>query len=272
MSENLKQTFDDALQTLIDDRYMNDNPLAMACRYALEGPGKRVRPTLTLLVNKMLGGSLQRALPSALAIELVHTYSLVHDDLPACDNDDLRRGRPTVHRKFDETIALLCGDALLTDAFALIDDVAAVHELANAAGSRGMVLGQTMDMRMPLQALPQLDQLHLHKTGRLIAAACVIGGLSADATADQCSVLRSFGEKIGLAFQITDDLLDDDAGTGKTAGKDRTQGKATYLTLLGPTAGRAAAERYTAEAIDLVSKWNSATLVGYVNGLLDRRF
>mgnify|MGYP002777065553 CR=1 FL=1 len=225
--------------------------LHTAMRYAVLGEGKRLRPLLVYAAGAALGAppadvgsdALDHA---AVAIELIHAYSLVHDDLPAMDDDALRRGRPTVHVAFDDATAILVGDALQSEAFAALaaapapaDAVlAAVRELAKAAGSRGMCGGQAIDMAMTGRApsLASLATMHRMKTGALIEAAVVMGGILRGAGAARLDALRHVGALLGLGFQIKDDLLDaeaDSATLGKTAGKDEAQGKSTYVTVLG---------------------------------------
>jgi farnesyl diphosphate synthase len=236
--------------------YPEATRLHEACRYALEGPGKRIRPLLALGAAEALGGSWRNALPAAIAIEWIHTYSLVHDDLPTMDDDDLRRGRATTHKVFDEATALLVGDALLTDAFAIIlgtpasdaQKIGMLSALASSAGGRGMVLGQALDMHWtgrPGYGQNDLDRIHELKTGCLIRAACAIGAWSAGATAAERLQLEEFGARIGLAFQIVDDLLDERSAIGKTSGKDRASGKLTYLTLMSAEEAGARAEALT---------------------------
>ncbi len=215
--------------------------LMEAMRYAALAPGKRLRPALALCAAEALGASWEDALPGACAVEMIHAYSLVHDDLPALDDDDLRRGRPSCHRAFDEATALLTGDALLTEAFAVLSDprpllegrvidparrAAAVLELARAAGAGGMVGGQVDDLQMELAQAPDTKapieavlSVHRRKTGRLIAAAAALGGHLAGGSAEQLSALRTFGASVGLAFQLVDDVLDSD-GLAQTRGYD----------------------------------------------------
>jgi len=238
--------------------------LHAAMRYAVLGEGKRLRPLLVHAAGAALGGSRDtpgatgpEARPgytpatdpldhAAAAIELIHAYSLVHDDLPAMDDDALRRGRPTVHVAFDEATAILAGDALQSLAFAVLAEapapaervIAALRELARAAGSRGMCGGQAIDMAMTgrAQSLDALTVMHRSKTGALIEAAVVMAGLLRGADAETLAGLRRIGALLGLGFQIKDDLLDaqaDSATLGKTAGKDEAQGKSTYVSLLG---------------------------------------
>jgi len=264
----LKAAFEQALTTCIKTRYSGNAHVDQAVRYALAGGGKRVRPVLCLLTAEALGVASDIAMPAALALEFVHTYSLVHDDLPCMDNDDLRRGRPTVHKAHGEANALLAGDALLTDAFALLADeeggfgfpaalppaarVRLVRELAEAAGGAGMVLGQGLDLYWTARTgadRPDLDGVHLRKTGYLLGAAAAMGGAAAGAGAAALVRLRTFGRLLGLAFQVLDDLLDEASGIGKSPGKDRATGKLTYLTLMSREEAQTAADRYTEDAI-----------------------
>jgi geranylgeranyl diphosphate synthase, type II len=220
-----------------------------AMRYSVFAGGKRLRPLLCLAACEAAGGASPPALPAAVALELIHTYSLIHDDLPAMDDDDFRRGRPTCHKVYGEAVAILAGDALLTHAFQVLAacgdaPVAAdrrlriVAELASAAGSVGMVGGQTMDMRAEGQALdPEtLLDLHRRKTGALLRAAIRMGGIAGGADESALAALTVYGERAGLAFQIVDDILDiegDSAEMGKSAGSDLRKQKATYPAVFG---------------------------------------
>lgn len=224
-----------------------DRELLEACRYSLLAPGKRLRGTLALAAGEYAGAPLERALPFALAVECVHAYSLIHDDLPAMDDDDLRRGKPSNHKAFDEATAILAGDALLTDAFAHMCRVElpagqvlrAVAEFARAAGSSGMVGGQEWDMLytgLPPVSMAELRRMHAMKTGALLRASCVCGALLAGAADDVCERIGRYGAALGVAFQIADDILDvvsDTATLGKPAGSDAEQGKNTYPALVG---------------------------------------
>jgi geranylgeranyl pyrophosphate synthase len=270
-----RDAFDAYMAAFVRRRYPLSEPagqLNEVIAYVLAGRGKRVRPLLAMLAAEACGGQAEQALPAALAVELVHTYSLVHDDLPCMDDDDQRRGVPTAHKAFDEPRALLAGDAMLTDAFAFLSAdlvelnpeaglsaavrMALVAELARAGGSGGMVLGQALDLywtgRGGATRL-DLDRIHRHKTGDLIGAACAMGAWCAGADAATAARLREFGQLIGLAFQITDDLLDEDATTGKTAGKDREAGKLTYLATMPREDAAAAAAACTRDATALLA-------------------
>lgn len=255
------------------DRYLpavEDGPdapcpprLAAAMRHSVMGGGKRLRPVLALMAAEACGGDPAAALPAACALELVHTYSLVHDDLPAMDDDDLRRGRPTCHKAFDEATAILAGDALATLAFELIARevrpaeaaVECVRALAEAAGPDGMVGGQMADLEAEGRSdgTPSaLEAIHRRKTGALLRAALRLGAAVAEATPDQVRALDAYGRAVGLAFQIVDDLLDvqgDEAKMGKRVGKDSDHGKWTYPGLLGIEASRAKARALAAEAV-----------------------
>src|SRR5438105_3051553 len=217
-----------------------------AMRYSLFAGGKRIRPVLAIASARAISDSADGVEHAAATLELVHTYSLIHDDLPALDNDDLRRGRPTCHKVFGEAMAILAGDALLTLAFEVLADryppaIAAgcCLELARGAGARGMVGGQVLDLAWEKRsdgAIDDLEAVHAGKTGALFRAALKIGGIVADASAAKVVALDRFGRAFGLMFQITDDLLDveGDAGrAGKRLGKDARRGKLTYPGLLG---------------------------------------
>ena len=234
--------------------------LHTAMRYSLEAGGKRLRPVLVLAAAELWGASGDEALPAAVAVECLHTYSLIHDDLPCMDNDDLRRGRPTAHKAFDEATALLAGDALLTHAFALLASAHAgqpalarslLAELADAAGSTRLIGGQMADLLAEKQAgttAEELDFIHLSKTAAMIEASLVMGGLVGGADAAGVATLRRAGRHLGLAFQIIDDILDataDSATLGKTAGKDARAGKATYVGLHGLAESRRIAAVHT---------------------------
>jgi geranylgeranyl pyrophosphate synthase len=238
--------------------------LHTAMRYSLEAGGKRLRPVLVLAAAELFGAKQDSALPAAVALECVHTYSLIHDDLPCMDNDDLRRGRPTAHKAFDEATALLAGDALLTHAFALISTAyagnavlahALTRELADAAGSRRLIGGQMEDLLAEKKADATADELefiHLNKTAAMLEAALVMGGLIGGANAADLAALRKMGRNLGLAFQIMDDVLDataDSATLGKTAGKDARAGKTTYVKLHGLDASRRIAREHTNAAL-----------------------
>jgi geranylgeranyl diphosphate synthase, type II len=247
--------------------------LAEAMCYSLLAPGKRLRPLLVLLAAEACGGSDTVALPAACAVEMVHTYSLIHDDLPAMDDDDLRRGLPTCHKKFGEATAILAGDALLTLAFEVLADgyppataAACCRELARGAGATGMVGGQADDLAMETRdgsgTLDELEFLHARKTGALFRASLRLGVLSAQGErpggADSATkeAFDAYGRAFGLAFQITDDLLDVESSaeqTGKRVGKDAARGKLTYPGFLGVVESRNRAQRLCREAQDALT-------------------
>ena len=236
-----------------------------AMRYSTFSGGKRLRPCLCLMVNGALDGREENALPAACALEVIHTYSLIHDDLPSMDNDDFRRGRPSCHKAFDEATAILAGDALLTLAFEIIagqtpgKDLVAelVWVLSRAAGPEGMVLGQMRDLEAEHRDpdLEMVKDIHATKTGAMIAAAFELGAVSAYAADEIKKRMAEAGHWIGLAFQVIDDILDIEATTealGKTAGKDREEGKMTYPAALGLEASRDAARAMTDRALELL--------------------
>ncbi|MCA1945361.1 MAG: polyprenyl synthetase family protein [Desulfovibrio sp.] len=223
-------------------------PLLEAMEYSLHAGGKRLRPVLCLTAASLFGLSPEAVLPFACGIECIHTYSLIHDDLPAMDNDDLRRGKPTNHKVFGEATAILAGDGLLTEAFRLMGRtrgvaaenlLQAISTMATAAGAAGMVGGQTLDMAYEQRTditLPLLRDMHARKTGALIRAACHCGAILAGAPEADQHRLASYGAALGVAFQIADDVLDevgDTAVMGKSAGSDRHRGKTTYVSLVG---------------------------------------
>lgn len=234
-----------------------------AMRYSALGGGKRIRPALCLFACRACGQDWERAYPAAAALEMIHVYSLVHDDLPAMDDDDLRRGRPSCHKAFDEATAILAGDGLLTEAFAALAAsygeepelaLALVKTLAAASGSRGMVGGQMLDMEATgdqAEGLLFLERLHGMKTGALLRASVRMGAQVGGASAGQLASLEAYGRAIGLAFQVVDDILDETSSTeelGKTSGKDAAQGKLTYPGLLGLAGARQKAEELLGEA------------------------
>ena len=252
-------------------------------RYSLEGGGKRVRPLLCLLFCEAAGGDVNSALPFAAAVEFVHTYSLIHDDLPCMDNDDFRRGKPSSHRQFGEANALLAGDALLTHAFFLVSRAAldgrvppqaaveAAAELARLCGAAGMIGGQYIDLAYEnktasAEVLFQQDAL---KTAALIEAACVLGLIAAGADEGQIQAARDFARGLGLAFQITDDILEVSAGD---ISSDEVNGKATYVGLLGMEQALACAKTYTDDAVKALEAFggNAGALKELAGALLRR--
>ena len=251
-----------------------DAALDEAERYSLMAGGKRVRPALTLEFCRLFGGEAEAALPFAAAVEMIHTFSLIHDDLPCMDNDDLRRGRPTNHKVFGEAYALLAGDGMALDAFGmaasntLVSDGAraeAVLLLSRAAGSEGMVRGQVMDMFGEQNTLSyeELLALHAHKTGALIRVAAQMGVLAAGYAADspEMAVAVGYAERIGLAFQVVDDVLDATSTPeilGKSVGGDADHHKNTFLSFCSVPEAEAYAEELTSEAISLLAPYEGA--------------
>ena len=252
------------LRRILEAGDVPEHRLLESMRYAALGGGKRLRPFLVLQSAELFSVSEKSALRTAAAIELVHCYSLVHDDLPAMDDDDLRRGKPTVHKAFDEATAILAGDALLTLAFQVLGEEAThsnpqvrselVAELAVAAGARGMVGGQMIDLSaagrdMDIGEITRLQRL---KTGALIAFSCEAGAILGRAPEPAREALRGYAHDLGLAFQIADDLLDVEgsaAETGKAVGKDAAQGKATFVSVLGPERARDQAAMLADQAV-----------------------
>ncbi len=264
-------------------------PVAAAVRYSLLSAGKRLRPTLVFATYEAVGGGSPGVAELAAAVEVVHAYSLVHDDLPCMDDDALRRGRPTTHRAFDVPTATEAGYHMVAlaarvlaagmDALALEPERrrAIALELFQAAGAGGMIGGQALDLEAEGRriAVAQLEEIHRRKTGALIAASCVIGALAAGAPRATWEAVRGYGTDVGLAFQIYDDVLDATATSdqlGKTAGKDAAHAKSTFVTVLGVGAARAEAERLAARAVDRLRQAGlvSPTLVELAHYIVTR--
>ena len=262
----LKASIDDALAVSLPNHSSIAPRLLESMRYALLGGGKRLRPMFTCVVGESLGAPLSRLLPAACAVEMVHAYSLVHDDLPAMDNDDLRHGKPTVHIAFGEWMAILAGDALLTLAFETIAGMQEVSPavvnactvcLATASGWAGMVGGQTFDMSLASKGasiadVEALKSLHAAKTGALIRTSVELGAMVAGADNSTLSRLGNFANGVGLAFQIMDDVLDVTASTevlGKPAGSDIRENKQTFVSYFGVEGARLEAERILDKAV-----------------------
>ncbi|MBQ8408339.1 MAG: polyprenyl synthetase family protein [Clostridia bacterium] len=258
-----------------------------AIRYSLLAGGKRIRATLTLETCRMLGGRAEAALPFACAVEMIHTYSLIHDDLPCMDDDDMRRGKPTNHKVFGEACATLAGDGLLTDAFSVCamnpyvnGDCAAtaVALLSSAAGSFGMVKGQICDLYGETHTLTeeQLVELHMGKTGAMICVAVQLGCLAAGyaPNSDEAKRLSLFARNIGLVFQIVDDILDvtsTDAVLGKSVGADKNRNKTTFMSFFDPDSAKAYAEKLTRDAIgEIENMENSECLISLALYLCER--
>jgi geranylgeranyl diphosphate synthase type II len=248
---------DCALSSHLNTLKLQNRPLPAlraAVEYVLSLPGKRLRPILVLECCRVAGGEAQNAWPAALAIEFVHTFSLIHDDLPAMDDDDLRRGQPTCHRVFGEGLAILAGDWLLAHAFELLTDQPPALLATLAAGTADMISGQAADLEGERQ-VPNLDlvrYIHEQKTARLIESACLLGGLAARADRAVLGALGRYGRHLGLAFQIVDDLLDatgSTPATGKRVGRDAARFKQTYPAVLGAGQSRVLAEREAQQAV-----------------------
>jgi farnesyl diphosphate synthase len=255
---------ENALSRLLPPVHVAPARLHEAMRYAVLGGGKRVRPLLSFAAGEVTSAPPERLEIAAAAVEMIHAYSLVHDDLPCMDDDVLRRGKPTVHLEYDEATALLVGDALQTLAFQLLAEQRLADEprtqlemvklLGVAAGSRGMAGGQQIDLESTGKALAlaELEFMHIHKTGALIRAAVLIGAACGKPLGDaERAGLDRYAKAVGLAFQVVDDVLDSEASTatlGKTAGKDSKQGKSTYVSALGAAKAKALAEELRAEA------------------------
>ncbi len=260
-----------ALKEFLPPKNQWPNKLHEAMHYSLLAGGKRLRPVLALAAAESVGKDDQVAMPVACALEMIHTYSLIHDDLPAMDDDDLRRGQPTNHKVFGEAMAILAGDSLLTEAFYLLAKNAkpeqanalleVIARIAKASGSRGMAGGQAIDLLSENKqvALEELQQLHQHKTGKLIQVSIEAGAIMAQATQRQLESLSRFGECIGLSFQIADDVLDIEGGEeiGKDRGSDIANQKATYPALLGLEESKRLARELTDEALSVLSDFDT---------------
>ncbi|MFI4911352.1 MAG: polyprenyl synthetase family protein [Sedimentisphaeraceae bacterium JB056] len=274
------------LHEVMSEQSEIERKLKEAMEYALYGEGKRARAAVIMWVCKMICGEVNNdAKTAAAAMEMVHTYSLVHDDLPAMDDDDLRRGRPTVHKKYDEATAILTGDALLTLAFELLATdvcdsnkaIKMVGILSCVAGPSGMVAGQMADM-LSEQTEPDIEMvnyIHNNKTAMMFSGAAALGAIAAGASSDVISKMTIYGLKIGLGFQVADDILDITATTeqmGKTVGKDLEQGKATYPAILGMEKSKEAAEKLANEALELLKDFGDKAqlLRGLIFMLLHR--
>lgn len=265
---DVRSDIDAALDELIPGADVPPTRLHEAIRWSVFAGGKRIRPALLIAVGETFGAGRQALIHTAVAVEMIHTYSLIHDDLPAMDDDDVRRGRATCHKQFDEATAILAGDVLQTLAFKTIATdgnlkpekrISLITLLADAAGTPlGMVSGQQLDLDAEGETLsrPALENIHQQKTGALITASALFGAIIGEANEDEVAWIKTFSEKLGLLFQITDDLLDvteETAALGKTAGKDAAAAKATYPGHYGLEKTRELAEKTTAEALDALS-------------------
>jgi geranylgeranyl diphosphate synthase, type II len=275
------------------DRFLpkaNTRPATIhkAMRYSLFAGGKRLRPILCLAAAEACGGKIEKAMPLASAMECIHTYSLVHDDLPSMDNDDFRRGRPTCHKVFGDGIAVLAGDALLTIAFEIVararptsryDMSTLLREVAVAAGSRKLIAGQVADLEAEGKSADRaaLRYIHQNKTAAILTTTVRLGAMSANANPPKLAAITKFGRALGLAFQVIDDILDvtqTSEKLGKSAGKDVAAKKATYPAVIGLDASRAEAKRLTRQAHNALSIFGSKadTLHTLANYLLEREY
>lgn len=288
LSEPYRQRVEQALEHWLPRAGTHPARLHEAMRYATLGGGKRIRPVLTYAAGDALGCDLRRLDGPACAVELIHAYSLVHDDLPAMDDDDLRRGRPTCHKAYDEATAILVGDALQALAFHILAHdpngvpepalrLRMIEQLALAAGSRGMVGGQAIDLAAVGQELDlaQLEDMHIHKTGALIRSAVLLGAYAAGVDAERRDRLDHYAKCIGLAFQIQDDILDvegDSAALGKLSGADAERAKPTYPSLLGLKEAKQRAADLVAEARASLSAFDrrADTLRGIADYIVSR--
>ncbi len=269
-SQARQQRIEQVLASQLPSASQVPETLHSAMRYAVLGGGKRVRALLCYAGASVAGGSEQQADAAAAAVELIHAFSLVHDDMPCMDDDDLRRGKPSCHKQYDEATALLVGDALQSHAFEVLANangpwaLKQVALLATATGSRGMCGGQSIDLASTGQhmSIAALEQMHQYKTGALIQAAVMLGAYSAPApTPTLLEDLSSFSRHIGLAFQVVDDILDvtaDSVTLGKTAGKDQSQHKSTYVSVLGLEASKTLAERLYQQALAVLDPYQTS--------------
>ena len=261
-----KELVDREIMKFLPPEPLFGKKLYEAVRYSLTVGGKRLRPILCMAGCEVVGGDLKDALTPACAIEMIHTYSLIHDDLPAMDNDTLRRGHPTTWVKFGEATAILAGDALLNRAFEVLSDwefdcsrkIRVISEIARASGMLGMVLGQQCDLDAEGRSDVSLEELlfiHRHKTGKLITASVVSGGITGGGSEEKVDALRRYGDHIGLAFQIIDDVLDvvgDQEKLGKNVGSDLEKGKITFVTFFGVDGAKKRAEEEIERAVELL--------------------
>jgi geranylgeranyl diphosphate synthase type II len=269
--KKMQELVDESLEKYLPQQDELPSSIHTSMRYSVFAGGKRVRPILLLAACETVGGDMRKALPAACAMEMIHTYSLIHDDLPAMDNDDFRRGNPTNHKVFGEATAILAGDALLTEAFILLSNprytegldpaglLQVIQEIAVCSGSRGMIGGQVVDMESEGKKdidLATVLYIHTHKTGALIKASVKSGALLGDAGGNELDAITRYAEAIGLAFQIADDILDIEGTTeqiGKDAGSDQARGKATYPAVMGLAESKRRAEELVDVAIEALS-------------------
>ena len=273
------------LDRLLPESSVLPSRLHDAMRYSVLGGGKRVRPLLALAAGELAGADSDRVMPAACSVELIHAYSLVHDDLPAMDDDVLRRGRPTCHVEYDEATALLVGDSLQSLAFEILASspckkrVEMIRLLAQASGSRGMAGGQAIDLESVGKnlELPELEAMHVRKTGALIRASVLLGAYCGETSEAELGALDHFAKMIGLAFQVIDDVLDAESSTatlGKTAGKDKKDNKPTYVSLLGPAASRKMAQDLFESALSALEGFGNKAqrLLGMADFVVQRQF
>ncbi len=267
--ESYRERIESFLQTCLKDDSIPER-LQSAMEYSLFAGGKRIRPILCLIWAELVSGAREHPLGFACSLECIHTYSLVHDDLPAMDDDDLRRGQPSNHIKYGQALAILAGDGLLTEAFSLMlshdrhpeRTLQAAAEVARAAGPRGMVGGQVLDILMTGKGqgdLEMLKSMHSLKTGALLRASCLSGAMLAGADQDDLSQADQYGTAIGLAFQIADDILDitgEEQAIGKPVGSDESRGKLTYPSLLGLDESKALGFRMVEQATTALEKYS----------------
>jgi geranylgeranyl diphosphate synthase type II len=265
-----RQMVEDALEAALPEQEGPESRVIEAMRYSLFAGGKRLRPILCLAAAEAVGGEVKDAMGAACALEMIHTYSLIHDDLPAMDDDDLRRGVPTNHTVFGEAIAILAGDGLLTEAFVLLSSgttpvpertVQLIRVIADAASYRGMVGGQVVDMLSQNKPadLETVQQMHSRKTAALISAAAEAGALAGNGTEDKVAALALYGTAVGLAFQIADDILDIEGDTeilGKSTGSDEARGKVTYPAAIGLERSREAAQNLVDDALEALERFD----------------
>ncbi|MBW2595515.1 MAG: polyprenyl synthetase family protein [Deltaproteobacteria bacterium] len=269
--ETKKRIVDRALEEYLPKKDGFSSEISESMRYTLFAGGKRIRPVLCMASAEAVGGSADSVLPVACAIEMIHTYSLIHDDLPSMDNDDYRRGKPSNHKVFGEGVAVLAGDALLTEAFCLMSrgtpevsskkTLAVLHEISTAAGFRGMIGGQVADLKAEGEKvdMEMVNYIHTHKTEMLITVSVRAGALIAGAGEDDLNALSEYGKKTGLAFQIADDILDIESSRevlGKDVGSDEGLGKATYPALIGLEESKDRTRKLVEDALSNISRFD----------------
>jgi geranylgeranyl pyrophosphate synthase len=285
----LREAVDATIERRVRESKESPPSITEAVLYAVLGKGKRLRPLLLILSGEAVGGNRDHLLPAACAVEMIHTFSLIHDDLPALDDDDLRRGRPTLHVKFDEATAILAGDALLNLAFETLarfpegDDHApsklkALQVISQAVGLNGMIAGQVLDLEFEGKKASgtELERIHRLKTGALITASCLAGGTLARASTGEIKSLERYGRALGLAFQMTDDILDVEGSAleiGKSPGKDLRSAKATYPSVWGLAATREMVATQVEEALEAAATLGEpgAPLAALASGITDRK-